>query len=70
MITLNTVWIFIIIGCIAELVGGILHSACTTHIKRIYKWTFDFVPLAYTLYVIGGVLLLIAMLCVLCLAAL
>lgn len=69
MITLNTVWTFIIIGCIAGLVGGILHSTCTTHIKRIYKWTFDFVPLAYTLYVIGGVLLFIAMVCGLCLAA-
>lgn len=66
--TLNTVWLFITLACIFSIIGGILHSMCKVNTKRIGSINFDFTPLAITLYIIGGGLGFIAMLCAIAVA--
>lgn len=51
MITINTVWISIISGFIALIIGGVLNS-----VTRMHKYHIDLIPLAIVLYTIGGVL--------------
>lgn len=58
--TLTVVWILLGLGCLFLLLGGLLHSASKCTFIYIRNKKFDFVPLSYTMYTVGGILTFIS----------